>query len=79
MHRGGVYVIRGGTHVTQLGGEVDLADFGSAIFPAALQSRVVLVLPPAMAEGYHFGATVTVGDLDGNGRQEVIAAAALNR
>jgi hypothetical protein len=73
-HRGAVYVIRGGPHlaVTQT---VDLADFGTT----ALAGHLARVTPPTGAAEYHFGGTVQVGDLDKNGRAEVLVAAALNR
>ena len=35
--------------------------------------------PPAGSAGFHLGATCFIADLDGNGRGEVLAAAALNR
>ena len=78
-HLGGVYVIQGGPHLQSVGGEVDLMNFGEAIFLLALQSKVVLVTPPSGTSHYHFGATLNVADLDGNGRAEVLASAALNR
>jgi hypothetical protein len=37
------------------------------------------VLPPPGSNEFHFGATLQVADLDGNGRAEVIGAATLNR
>jgi hypothetical protein len=75
-HRGAVYLVRGGAALaaTQT---IDLAEFGSETSPFA--GRVARLRPPAGAAHYHFGATCQVADLDGNGRAEVIAAAALSR
>ncbi|MCI0582594.1 MAG: hypothetical protein L0227_06810, partial [Chloroflexi bacterium] len=77
-NRGAAYVIRGGAHLaaTQT---VDLLAFGTMAFPVALQGHVALLEPPAGSAGYHLGATVQIGDLDGDGKGEVLAAAALNR
>ncbi len=73
-NRGAVYVIRGGAHLAA-GGVVDLA------LPVAppFAGHVAKITPPAASAGYHFGATCLIADLDGNGRGEVLAAAALNR
>jgi hypothetical protein len=73
-HHGAVYLIRGGAHLaaTQT---VDLAAFGAG----ALDGHVARVDAPAASTHFHFGATLTIADLDGNGRAELIAAAALNR
>jgi hypothetical protein len=78
-HRGAVYVIRGGAHLatTQT---VDLTLFGAG-GTLALDGHIAKVNPPALPQPihYHFGATCQIADLDGNGRGEVLVAAALNR
>ncbi|MCG8588736.1 MAG: hypothetical protein MJE66_05545 [Proteobacteria bacterium] len=71
---GAIYVIRGGPELAA-GGTVDLADFGAT----ALAGHVARITPPPGATRFHFGATCQIADLDGNGRAEVLAAAALNR
>ncbi|MEM8606598.1 MAG: hypothetical protein AAGF92_05810 [Myxococcota bacterium] len=71
---GAVYLIRGGTHLAE-SRTIDLANFGTT----AIAGDIARVLPPANSDGYHLGATCAAADLDGNGRAEVIAAAALNR
>jgi len=72
--RGAVYLVRGGAHLAQTT-TVDLADFGSSI----LAGDLVKIVPPTGADDWHFGATNQIADLDGNGRAEVLVAAALNR
>jgi hypothetical protein len=78
QNRGAVYVIRGGAHLaaTQT---IDLALFGTMSFPVALAGKVALLEPPAGSDHYHLGATCQVGDLDGDDKAEVLAAAALSR
>ncbi|MEM7353456.1 MAG: FG-GAP repeat protein [Acidobacteriota bacterium] len=73
-NRGAVYVLRGGPHLAT-GGVFDLAQptLGD------LEGHVTRITPPPGADGYHFGATCQIADLDGNGRGEVLMAAALNR
>ncbi len=71
---GAIYVIRGGSHL-MTGDVIDLQDFGTT----ALAGHVAKILPPAASDGYHLGATCQIADLDGNGRAEVLAAAALAR
>lgn len=73
-NRGAVWVIRGGPHWAS-GAEIDLAGFGDTPWEGLL-ARVV---PPPGSDNFHLGATCQVADLDGNGRHEVLAAAALNR
>ena len=75
-HRGAVYLLRGGA---ELAGSqtLDLAAFGSETSPFA--GRVARLRPPAGASHFHFGATCQVADLDGDGRAEVLASAALSR
>ena len=73
-HRGAVYVIRGGSHLAA-NQTVDLADFGTTTLPG----QIARLTPPPLSQHHHFGATVQVADLDGNGRAEVLAAATLNR
>ncbi len=73
-NNGAVYVVRGGAHLAT-DAVVDLADFGST----TIEGDLALILPPTGTTEYHVGATVAVGDLDGNGRAEVVASAALNR
>ena len=71
---GAVYVIRGGSHLA-VGSTIDLASFGAT----PLAGNIARITPPSGATGYHFGATCQLTDLDGNGRSEVLAAAALAR
>lgn len=71
---GAVFVVRGGAHLNA-NLTIDLANFGST----ALAGHLFKILPPPGSEGYHFGSTVAVMDLDGNARSEVLASASLNR
>ncbi len=71
---GALYVIRGGSHLMS-GEVVDLQNFGATTFAGHLAK----ILPPPGSESYHLGATCQIADLDGNGRAEVLAAAALAR
>ncbi len=73
-NRGAVYIIRGGSHLAS-GGVIDLGEFGAS----ALSGDIAKIIPPEGSAGYHFGATCQIADLDGNGRGEVLAAAALFR
>ena len=75
---GAAYVIRGGAHLASAPATIDLADFGSAT-GTPLDGHLALVLPPSGSFKHHFGATVQLGDLDGNGRAEVLIASTLNR
>ena len=69
LNRGAAYVIRGGAHLAS-GEVIDLAQTGPDF---------AKITPPPGSAGYHFGATCQIADLDGNGRAEVLIAAALNR
>ena len=71
FNSGAVYVIRGGDHL-RASSQIELDD-------PALQGHIRRILPPAGSGRYHTGATCLIADLDGNGRGEVLAAAALNR
>jgi hypothetical protein len=74
-HLGSAWVVRGGAHLATLG-TLDLADFGTT----PIEGDLARILPPSGSSDHiHFGATVQIGDLDGNGRGEVLVAAALNR
>ena len=75
-HRGAVYLLRGGAQLAA-SQTIDLAEFGAEAFPQA--AHVARLRPPASATEFHFGATCQLADLDGNGRAELIAAAALAR
>ena len=79
-NRGAVYVLRGGAHLAGTA-TVDLADFEQPVpsLGGGFDGNVAKFRPPAGATRYHFGATCQLADLDGNGRAEVLAAAALNR
>lgn len=70
---GAAYLFRGGSHL-QSSQTIDLADFGSVI-----AGQVARIQPPTGSSNFHFGATVQIADLDGNGSAEVLIAAALNR
>ncbi len=75
-HLGRVYVIRGGAHLNQALA-IDAGQAGQPGF--ALAGNLAQIPAPGSAPHSHFGATVQVADLDGNGRAEVLAATALNR
>jgi hypothetical protein len=70
---GAVYLVRGGEYL-ESAPTIDLADFGTVD-----NGNLARLIPPAVSTQFHFGATVQVADLDGNGKSEVLAAAALNR
>jgi hypothetical protein len=70
---GAVYLIRGGSYL-ETSQTIDLADFGTVI-----PGNVARVRPLVDSVNFHFGATVQVADLDGNGKAEVMVAAALSR
>ncbi len=72
-HSGAVYVIRGGVHLAT-SKTIDLASFGSTQV-----GNIARIRTPINSAHFHLGATVQVADLDGNGKAEVMAAAALNR
>lgn len=69
-----VYLVRGGLHL-DMNLQIDLADFGNSV----LAGQILRIEPPAGADDYHFGGTVSIADLDGNGRSEILIAAALSR
>ncbi len=71
---GALYLIRGGPHLA-LGAVIDLDELAAS----PLAGHVARVLPPAGSNEYHFGSTCQIADLDGNGRGELMGAAALNR
>jgi hypothetical protein len=73
---GVVYLVRGGPHLA-VNATVDLSSFGATI----LAGDLARILPPAapVSDEFHLGATLALGDLDGNGRAELLVAAALNR
>ena len=73
-HAGAVYLIRGGTHLATTA-FLDLANLGGG---SPLEDQLIRVVAPDTLHD-HFGATVALGDLDGDGRSEVFASKALNR
>ncbi len=87
-HSGEVWIVRGGPHLA-VSQTIDLTDFGST----ALEGQLARIIPPFNPDfpaqpqqggerqsEYHLGSTLHVGDIDGNGRAEVLmAAGALNR
>ena len=75
---GAVYLFRGGAYL-EATHTIDLQDLGTASPGNIARVRPRALVPPGDAEDYHFGATVQLADLDGNGKAEVLAAAALNR
>ncbi|RMH16358.1 MAG: hypothetical protein D6696_18325 [Acidobacteria bacterium] len=74
QHAGAVYLLRGGAHLAS-GQTFDLLSFDGG----DLVGRVARITAPAGGSEFHFGATVQLADLDGNGRAELLAAATLNR
>ena len=76
LHRGGAWVVRGGSHLDDAG-FIDLDDFGTV--SDDLAGDIAHLIPAGGASHLHAGATCTIGDLDGNGRGEVLFATTLNR
>jgi len=74
VHGGEVYVVRGGPHLAGAG-LVDLADLGST----ALAGQILRVTADPGTAHQHFGGTVQIGDLDGDGVGELLVAATINR
>ena len=79
QNQGAAFVIRGGPHLLDCPDVVDLAHLEHAKLPVGLRGNVARIDAPGGADRFHLGATVQVGDLDGNGRAEVLLAATLNR
>lgn len=71
---GAVYVIRGGSYL-ETTATIALDEIAGSI----LDGQTAKVMPPASSPNYHLGATLNLGDLDGNGRAELMAAATINR
>jgi hypothetical protein len=76
--RGMVYLFRGGNHF-ESSRSIDLAQFGTVEAGRIARFKSKEVGTGSNIANYHLGATVQIADLDGNGRAEVLAAAALNR
>jgi hypothetical protein len=70
---GAVYLLRGGAWLDGAA-DIDLADFGTVA-----AGNLARIRPRPGSANFHLGATLTVADLDGNGRAEVLTAATLNR
>ncbi|MGY8687818.1 MAG: FG-GAP repeat protein, partial [Verrucomicrobiales bacterium] len=73
-NRGEVIALRGGPHLREVS-VVDLADSPAA----ALSEHLVRIYPPEGSFNAHFGATIQLGDLDGNGLAELVIAATIDR
>ncbi len=71
---GTVYVLRGGSHLDTTA-TIDL----SSLTGTAISGNVATVQPPSTSGGFHFGATLNVGDLDNNGSAELMVGATVNR
>lgn len=71
---GAVYVVRGGPHLA-VNATVDLLSFGTT----AIAGNIARIIPPNNSVDFHLGGTVQAGDLDGDGKAEVMAAATINR
>lgn len=67
-NRGAAYVLRGGSDLSQIGTTTNLFDLGRFGNLPDLNGRILRLLPPDGAGNWHFGGTVQIGDLDGNGR-----------
>ena len=76
-HRGALYLVRGGAHLAA-SATIDLAQFGD-LGATALAGHIAKMIPPPGSHEFHFGSTCALGDLDGNGKAELLASAALNR
>lgn len=74
VHVGAVYLVRGGSALVAAG-RIDLAEE----LPGAMVGKVTRLVMGDLPDHAHFGATCALFDLDGDGRAEILAAAALNR
>jgi hypothetical protein len=75
---GAVYLFRGGAYLESTH-TIDLQNLATASPGNIARVRPRALVDDASTADYHFGATVYLADLDGNGTTEVLAAAALNR
>lgn len=75
---GAVYLLRGGSWL-KTSRNIDLANFSAAAPGNLARVKPRIVNGDDNMEHYHFGATMQLADLDGNGKAEVLAAAALSR
>jgi hypothetical protein len=71
---GAVYLVRGGPELAS-NQTVELGELSSS----PLGEQIVTVLPPEDSDGYHFGGTLNLADLDGNGRAELFVAGTVHR
>lgn len=71
---GVVYLIRGGEHLAA-SVDIDLANAGGT----PIDGHLITIDPPAVSTDFHFGATVSVLDLDQNNRSDILIAASLSR
>lgn len=72
-HRGAAYVVRGGAHLSA--GTTRLGRLGAT----ALAGHVARLEPDSDEAELHFGATVQIADVDGDGLGDLLAAGALVR
>jgi len=77
-HAGAVYLVRGGNWLLTAA-DIDLANFGNVATGNIARIKPRAISGADNTDDYHFGATLQLADLDGNGKAELIAAAALNR
>ncbi|MEQ1567651.1 MAG: FG-GAP repeat protein, partial [Myxococcota bacterium] len=70
-HRGAVWLVEGGPWLTSPGTVV----LGA---PGPLEGHALRIEGPALDEA-HFGGTVNLGDIDGNGKADLFVGATLNR
>ena len=77
-HGGAIYLVRGGDWLREAD-DIDLADFGTVAEGNLARVRPSEINGFTNTREYHFGATLQVADLDGNGIAELIGAAALSR
>ncbi len=75
---GAVYVVRGGNWL-ESASDIELADFVTVAPGNIARIKPRTVSGDADMTHYHFGATLQLADLDGNGKAELMVAAALNR
>jgi len=75
---GAAYLFRGGAYL-ETTHTIDLQDLSTASPGNVARVRPRALGDDGSTQDYHFGATVYLADLDGNGKADLLAAAALNR